>query len=352
MTEQQPIRIATISNNPDPQWVWIRDLMDPAFEINGRKLEWRGFSTAPDEVAPNGLARKIAGRMQSLARWRGAKELAKANQEKPFDVIVSHGPLTTAWTEFALNKAKHGARHLAFSFNFTDLPTGLRKNLMRRAFSTVDAFAVFTDAEQALYADWLGIDPVKLVRAPWGVAPPLSETPAREIDGAYVAALGGEARDYKTLCDAARLCPETQFVAIARPHNFDGLDAPDNLSVQFNLPFGRAWGIVAHAEAALIPLRSRETPCGLVTLVGGMHLGKAQIVTDAMGVADYVTDAETGLTVPAQDPAALAEAVRRLLSDPALAPRLGAQAKAYAEAHCSEAATVAFFERLLKRWFA
>jgi len=345
MTEKPPIRIATISSNPDPSWVWIQDLMGDDFTLTGRRLEWSGFSTAPKP-----------GANTTLARWHGAKRLATAHKQHPFDLIVSHGPWATAWTEFALGHAKYGARHLAFSFNFTDLPQGARRYLMQRNFQNVDAFSVFTDGEQSLYADYFGIDRSKIIRAPWGVAPPLKMAPPRQITGPYVAALGGEARDYETLCAAARLCPEMQFVAVARPHNFDGFNPPENMppknmTVLFDLPPEEAWGIVWHADFALIPLRSQETPCGLVTLVGGMHLGKAQIVTNAMGVSDYINDNETGLLVPANDAEALAAAITRLHQDPALADRLGNTAKTYAADNCSEAATVTFFEGVLGRWF-
>ena len=352
MAEKLPIRIAVISDNPDPHWVWIRDLMGRDFRISGRALEWQGFSTAPAAFSGGGLGARAARRFASFARYQGAHALANVAKTHPFDMIVSHGPLATAWTAGVLGSAKNDARHLAFSFNFTDLPTGLRKTLMKRAFNTVDAFAVFTDGEQQLYADTFGLDPQKILRAPWGVAPPLSALPAKEINGAYMAALGGEARDYEVLCRSARLCPDIKFVAIARPHNFDGLSPPANLDVRCNLPFDEAWGLVAHADAALIPLRSRDTPCGLVTLVGAMHLGKAQIVTEASGVRDYIRNEETGILTLPGDADAMAAAVQRLHRDPALAARLGDNAKSYATARCSEAATTAFFKDLLGRWFS
>ena len=339
MTARPPIRIANISDNPDPDWVWIRDLMPAGTEVAGRKLAWTSFTTAA-ESGP-----------KAIGRFHGARALAKASQREPFDVIVSHGPWATAWTEWAGNTKEGAARHLAFSFNFTDLPAGPRKWLMSRAFKRVDAFAVFTDAEQGLYADYFKLDRIRFLRAPWGVAPPLSTLQPKTIEGDYFAALGGEARDYAILCEAARSLPQTRFVAVARPHNFDGLNPPANLEVRFNLPFEKAWGVVQHARAAIVPLRSRETPCGLVTLVGAMHLGKAQIVTDAAGAADYLKDGETGLLVPAGDAGALAAAVRRLDEDPAIAARLGDAARAYAGSHCSEAQTVAFFAGVLNRWF-
>ena len=351
MANSQPIRIAVISDNPDPNWAWIRDLMGRDFEISGRALEWRSFSTAPKEFSNKGYGPKPARGFASLARFAGARALAQAAQRAPFDLIVSHGPLASAWTAALLGSAKNETRHLAFAFNFTDLPTGLRKTLFTRALKSVDAFAVFTDAEQRLYADFFKLDPDKILRAPWGVAPPLKSLPVGRIKGSYVASLGGEARDYETLCRVARLCPESKFVVIARPANFAGLSPPENLDVRFNLPFDEAWGIVGHAAVAIIPLRNRKTPCGLVSLIGAMHLGKAQIVTQAAGVRDYIQNGETGLLTAPGDAEAMAAALHRLQGDEALTRRIGENASAYAAAHCGEAATVAFFENLLVRWF-
>jgi len=348
MNAAAPIRIALISENPDPDWVWIRDAM-----AGGRRLVWEMFSTNSAALGQQtGILAAGARRIQSIARFRAGRALAEAAKRNPFDVIVSHGPWPTAWTQSTLGNAKSAARHLAFSFNFTDLPTGPRKALMQRAFQTIDAFAVFTHTEQGLYADYFDLDPKKILRAPWGVAPPLTAPPPRAVDGLYFAVLGGEARDYETLCEAARRCPEEQFVVIARPHNFDGLTPPKNLRVKYNLPPEEAWALVYHAEAALIPLRSRDTPCGLVTLVGGMHLGKAQIVTEAVGVTDYVSHEKTGLLVPPNDGRAMAAAIERLKADPGFTSRLGDNAQRHASAHFSEAATVAFFEKLLDKWFA
>jgi len=341
MAKKSPIRIANISNNPDLDWVWLRDLMGPNFTISGRPLEWTGYSMAANSPQP-----------EALARLRGAWALAADARKQPYDLIVSHGPWTTAWTEWFAGAATAKAKHLAFSFNYTDLPTGIRKSLMKKAFSKVDAFAVFTDAEQGLYADMFGLDQSMFLRAPWGVSAPLTELEPRTIEGPYIAALGGEARDYEVLCDAARALPKIHFVVVARPHNFDGLNPPPNLETRFNLPFNEAWGIIQRAEAALIPLRSRDTPCGLVTLVGSMHLGKAQIVTDAAGAADYISDGVTGLLVPPRDSNALAEAITKVAENPVLAAEIGTAAKDYATTHCSEENTIRFFSELLNEWFS
>ena len=351
MAENAPLRIASIANDPNPDWAWIRDIAPAHHEKSGRRLDWSTFSSAPNLVFSNALLQRIAKKSSGIARFTMARRIAKQSSHAPFDLIVSHGPWQTAWVEHAIRTRKGKTRHLAYSFNFTDLPTGPRRSLMASCFKSVDGFAVFTDAEEDLYADYFSIPKDKIFRAPWGVAPPITNAPPREIDEPYVASLGGEARDYGALCEAARLSPQTQFVAIARPHNFDALNAPPNLKVLFNLPFERAWGIVWHADAAVLPLRDCETPCGLVTLVGTMHLGKAQIATDAAGIREYLRHEETGLMTPPRDGAAIASAIRRLESDPALRDRLGAAAGAFASTHCDESATVRFFLSLLDEWY-
>ena len=51
------------------------------------------------------------------------------------------------------------------------------------------------------------------------------------------------------------------------------------------------------------------------------------ISTDVVGVREAVIHEQTGLLVPPDDPAALAEAIVRLAEDPALARALGQRAR-------------------------
>ena len=60
------------------------------------------------------------------------------------------------------------------------------------------------------------------------------------------------------------------------------------------------------------------------TIREAMALGKPVIATAAGGNPELVVDGESGLLVPVKDPAAAAEAIVRVASDPALASRLAA----------------------------
>jgi glycogen synthase len=58
-----------------------------------------------------------------------------------------------------------------------------------------------------------------------------------------------------------------------------------------------------------------------------MAMGKAVIVSGTEGQRDIVDDGETGVLVPAGDPAALRAAIRRLLDNPDERDRLGRNAR-------------------------
>jgi len=59
--------------------------------------------------------------------------------------------------------------------------------------------------------------------------------------------------------------------------------------------------------------------------------GKPVVASRVGGIAETVLDGETGLLVPVGNDAALADAILRLLNDPALAQRVAAAARRYVE---------------------
>ncbi len=72
---------------------------------------------------------------------------------------------------------------------------------------------------------------------------------------------------------------------------------------------------------------------GLPTvLLEAMALGTPCVSTDVTGIPEVLRDGETGLMVPQRDPAALADAIERLLSDPELRVGLAGRARRLVEA--------------------
>jgi glycosyltransferase involved in cell wall biosynthesis len=96
------------------------------------------------------------------------------------------------------------------------------------------------------------------------------------------------------------------------------------------VPHDEVPGVLAGLDVMV--LASRYEELGSV-LVEGLRAGVAIVATDVGGIGEVVLDGETGLLVPPADPNALADAVDRVLGDPAVAARLRERARRAAAAY-------------------
>ena len=78
-----------------------------------------------------------------------------------------------------------------------------------------------------------------------------------------------------------------------------------------------------------------------------MAAGCACVVSDVIGAREVVTPEVNGLRVRKSDPDSMADALQRLLQDPALAQRLGAAARAQALGHYGREQMWGQYQRLL-----
>ncbi len=92
--------------------------------------------------------------------------------------------------------------------------------------------------------------------------------------------------------------------------------------------------LYAAADAVIFPVRWQE-PWGLVPLEA-MASGRPVVATARGGAAGYLRDGRNALVIPAEDPAALADAVARLAGSPELRQELRRGGLATAEAHSEE----------------
>jgi glycosyltransferase involved in cell wall biosynthesis len=115
---------------------------------------------------------------------------------------------------------------------------------------------------------------------------------------------------------------------------------------------GRVSPIAAVYErnaVAVVP--SRGEGFGMVALEAAER-GRPAIVSAVGGLPEIVADGETGTVVPAGDPGALAEAIVRLVRDPARAAAYGAAARERALTRFSAAATADATGDLYRRLLA
>lgn len=94
------------------------------------------------------------------------------------------------------------------------------------------------------------------------------------------------------------------------------------------------WAALDAATVVLVP--SRTEPFGN-TAVEAQLAERPVVVSAVQGLTEIVSDGQTGLLVPPEDPMALADAVERLLDDPAFAARLASAARAQALTRFSSA---------------
>jgi glycosyltransferase involved in cell wall biosynthesis len=276
----------------------------------------------------------------------GARRLAKPGAS----LLVSHLPGTSMYAEYANRLGRLRSAHLAYSFNYTRLPTGRRRSVEARAFRTIDRFAVFSNVERALYAEYFGIPPERIDMLHWGVRPPqvpLNEPPA--VAGDYICAVGGQGRGYGVLVEAMRRLPRVKAVIVSTPEAMQGLTVPDNVEVRLNTTLAEANNIIANSRFMVLPLRDGQVPCGHVTLVAAMHMGKAIVATASAGISDYLQDGVTGRLVGAGDTQALAARIEECVADPVQRDLMGERGRRFARAYCMEENVVAYFRGYLAR---
>jgi glycosyltransferase involved in cell wall biosynthesis len=127
---------------------------------------------------------------------------------------------------------------------------------------------------------------------------------------------------------AGRLSPEKGVLELVEATRGMHLVVAGDGPLRANVP--GASGFVPHdelqrlyARAAVVACPSRREGFGVACLEAMAH-ARPVVATSVGGLRDLVVDGETGLVVPPRDPAALREALQRLLGDSGLRRRLGA----------------------------
>jgi glycosyltransferase involved in cell wall biosynthesis len=254
--------------------------------------------------------------------------------------VVAHGPTNAAWYGLVARLLRVRIPILAHTFNFQNFPSPAKRRLLSFAFrlANIQRFVVYSTMERELYANAFGIPPQRFDIVLWGTNPPTISTPGTPAEaGDYACAIGGNARDYRTLFKAARRLPQIRFVVVMRPENLRGLEVPSNVLVRTNIPFEVAMNVVFYSKFMVLPLVGTEVPCGHVTIVCAMHLSKAYVITDSAGVRDYAKDQINSLTVKHGSVDELVEAVVRLWKNPEFCARLGENGQRFAAAECTDA---------------
>lgn len=250
------------------------------------------FAESPQIGAAVVVGRALAGRPRAKlvievhGDWRYATRLYGAPARK----LAS--PLSDALSGWALRRADAVRALSPFTARLVEEATGR---------PAAGSFAAFTDLEA-----FTARPPV-----------PLPGSPSALFVGALEAAKGIE-----TLAAAWPRVPDGRLVVVGRG-SLAGVVERLGVERVGEVPPEE---VAARMDAAtVIVVPSLTEGLGRV-IIESFARGRGVVASATGGIGDLVTDGVEGLLVPPGDPEALAAALARVLSDPALAERLGAAA--------------------------
>jgi glycosyltransferase involved in cell wall biosynthesis len=342
-----------------------RGLGDQSFEgipvHRFRYFPARWENLTHDEAAPDRMRRSLLYKLAPaffvlfgvIAAWRLARR-------RRYDIIHIHWPLPLALLGWAAARASGAPRVTLFY--------GVELRLVARAFPALRGFLRWAirrservvaisrytaDEVRALVARDVEVIPYtyELAAAPQRV----DREEVREPTILFVGRLV-ERKGVPVLVDAvAELRGETparlvivgdgpERAAIERRAAERGI--ADAVEVRGQVSDEALLGAYAGADVFVLPaiVDSRGDTEGLgVVLLEAMNFGLPVVGSAVGGILDIVVPGESGMLVPPGDSAALADALRRLLGDPALARRLGDAGRERVRTHFSWA-------RIVSRW--
>ena len=298
-----PIRIVNFAEIAERDWRFLEGKIYP------ETTSWTFHAATPKFWIERFVKRP------NLARLRASLHAGFCARSMEVNLIISHLPRATLWVGLFSKLFLSKARHLAFSFNFTELPSGINKRLMCHAFRRVDRFVVFSEAEKHLYASYFALDGDRFDVIRWCMDRPKTAVPAATLPENYICAVGGEGRDYQSLLSASRLLPNIPLVIVARPDSLISLDIPAHVLVFTNLENEEFWGVVQQSSFVVLPLKDASTNCGHISIVGSQLLGKPIVSTYSSGTAEYLQHGYNALMSAAGDTVALRMNIQKLWED-------------------------------------
>jgi glycosyltransferase involved in cell wall biosynthesis len=313
-------------------------------DITGENAEWVYFDDRPTNFWERVIRRPNIAMIRAClqAVWRASTGNAK--------LLITHDPRASFLCSLFCRILNVRVDHYVDSFNFTELPVGLRLRLMRYAFQQIKLFSVHSSMECSLYSRCFGI-PIERIRLRlWSIGVPKVSPDYPLHPGRYVSSIGGNGRDYRTLIESSRKLPDIPFVLVVRPESLTSIKVPPNVKVMVNAPFEQAMNILLHSQFTILPLSGSTVPCGHVTLVCAMHLAKAIVATDSQGISDYVFPDFNGILCEPASSDSMVHGITMLWTNPAEVARLSANSRRFGSENCSEAKMRSDLATVLADW--
>lgn len=285
-----------------------------------------------EETAPDRMRRSLLYRVMPLFFVAaGMRAIRKLVRRRPYDVIHVHWPLPLALFGWAAQRGNHAP--VVTTFYGAELRLGFRRFIAwaARRSARVVAISSYTANELRELADV----PIEVI--PYAAAlPAATASPERSHGDPTVLFVGRlvERKGVAHLIEAlAQLRDHSRLVVVGDGPERPRLEArarelgvADRVLFRGKVSDAELRGAYQAADVFVLPsvLDSRGDTEGLgVVLLEAMNYGVPVIASRIGGIVDIVRDNETGILVSPGDAAALAAALRALLTDAPRARRLG-----------------------------
>ncbi|MCB0208061.1 MAG: glycosyltransferase family 4 protein [Anaerolineae bacterium] len=188
----------------------------------------------------------------------------------------------------------------------------IERMIMKLADRSIMRYVVITAAERDVFPKIWGIDKTKMRVCPYFLEQKRHSNGAMTLPtGQHIFAGGNSFRNFEPLIEAARQLPQYEFVLCTSALN-DRTDLPPNIKAGL-VPHDQYVKLISTAAAVVVPLKTgMHRIAGLQTCFDAMWAKKPTIVTEALGVREYIDDHKTGMIVDGS-PESYAEAIRWVL---------------------------------------
>ena len=271
---------------------------------------------------------RIMGPVRSKWDLRGSFGVLRAVREIRPDVL--HANLGHPWScQYALTAGllTRGVKTVAVQHAI--LPPRRRRQvwLNRLNLKRLDAHVAVSSASARMVEKMAGLEPGSMRVIYNGVADPSIEAVPRPAEGPVIGSVGrlSDEKGYDVLLRALVDLPAATAVLVGdgpAREQLERLAAELEVAPRVVLAGWQddPWPWLPSVDVFVLPSRSEALP---LSIIEAMLASRPVVATAVGGVAELVTDGETGRVVPPDDPRALADAIRPLMEDSGVAERMG-----------------------------
>lgn len=203
----------------------------------------------------------------------------------------------------------------------------LRFMFTKFALQGADCVTCLSRKEVQHYSDLFGLQPDKFKFIDFSIELP-NPSPRQTLKNQdeYIISAGTSNRDYPSLFKAIEGV-DRQLIVLAPRGSFPGDSLPENVKMFLASP-EQYLEFLRKALFVVVPLKDVEISSGLLVFLEAMALGKAVIVSETWGTADYVENMKTGILVRPGDVEDLKKAICYLLEKEDRRKEIGRRAQA------------------------